>query len=134
MKLDHLAIGVSNIQSALSIYKDLLKLEFIKIEIIENQNVKVAILNISGIKIELLEPINTNSPIYKFVQNSMSKLHHICFEVDDIKAVINNLLEKGAIIIDHKPRQGAHDTKVAFIHPKSSNNVLIELSEIPNKS
>jgi len=84
-----------------------------------------------GTAIELLEPLGENSPISKFLEKRGEGIHHVCFIVDDIEAAIERLRSEGIDLIDNEPRIGAYNAKVAFIHPKAMNGVLIELAEMP---
>ena len=95
------------------------------------QKTRVGFFKIGESNIELVQPAEPDSPLVKFLETKGQGIHHICFEVDDVEAEVKAYLEKGATLIDQKPRPGAHNTKVAFIHPKSSNGVLIELCELP---
>jgi len=98
-------------------------------EEVPEQKVKVAMLGIGEAKIELLEPISPDSPIAKFLEKSGPGIHHIAYQVDDIEAAIAHMLQQGARMIDEQPRNGAHGTRIAFVHPKSSNGVLTELCQ-----
>jgi len=91
--------------------------------------VKVALLDAGGVKIELLEPIGEESPIAKFLKKRGEGLHHICFEVRDIETILSALKKKEVKLIDESPRQGAFSRKVVFLHPSSSQGVLVELCE-----
>jgi methylmalonyl-CoA epimerase len=83
-----------------------------------------------GTAIELLEPMDENSPISKFLDKRGEGIHHICFKVDDIEAVLERLKKQGVRLIDESPRPGAYNSRVAFIHPKAMNGVLVELAEV----
>ena len=83
-----------------------------------------------GTAIELLEPLDENSPISKFLEKRGEGIHHICYLVDDLESVLSRLKEKGVRLIDESPRPGAYNSMVAFIHPKAMNGVLIELAEL----
>lgn len=129
-KINHVALAVDNIDEAAKFYQNCLGLDFSDIEIVSAQKTKVGFFQIGASSIELVQPAAPDSPLHKFLATRGQGVHHICFEVDDIEVEIKNLLEKGATMIDHKPRPGAHNAKVAFIHPKSSSGVLIELVEL----
>lgn len=130
-KLYHVAIAVENIDEAEKLYQTALGLNVTHREVIEEQGVKASMLEPKdgGTVIELLEPLDENSPIAKFLDKRGEGIHHICFWVDDLEASLNRLKEEGVRLIDESPRKGAHYTKVAFIHPKALNGVLIELAE-----
>lgn len=130
-KLYHVAIAVENIDEAEKLYQTALGLNVTHREVVEEQGVKASMLEPKdgGTAIELLEPLDENSPISKFLDKRGEGIHHICFWVDDLEASLNRLKEAGVRLIDESPRKGAHYTKVAFVHPKALNGVLIELAE-----
>lgn len=129
--LYHVAIAVNNIEEVEKTYETALGLEVQHRETIEDQGVKTSMLlpKKGGTAIELLEPLNENSPISKFLRKRGEGIHHICFLVTDVKAALERLKNKGVRLIDEEPRKGAYSSKVAFIHPKDTNGVLIELAE-----
>lgn len=128
-KVDHIGIAVSNLEEALKLYTDVLGLNLADTEIVEEQKVKVAFLPIGDTEIELLEPTDPDSPIAKFIEKRGQGIQHIAFRVDDIEKAIKEMKDKGMRMIDEKPRYGAGGANIAFIHPKSTQGVLIELSE-----
>ncbi len=132
-KIDHIAIAVTDLEEAAKFYKDILGLTLSHVETVTGQKAKVGFLKIGESNIELIQPSEPDSPLSKFLETKGQGIHHICFEVDNIEVELKAFLEKGASMIDQKPRQGAHGTKVAFVHPKSSGGVLIELSEVPKE-
>jgi len=132
-KINHIAIAVNNIEEAAKFYQNILGLKLSGVELVEAQKTRVGFFKIGESTIELVQPPTPDSPIAKFLETKGQGIHHICFEVDDVEAEVKAYLEKGAMLIDQKPRPGAHDTKVVFVHPKSSNGVLIELCELPKK-
>jgi methylmalonyl-CoA/ethylmalonyl-CoA epimerase len=127
MKINHLGIATNGIDEALKFWGDALGLENVHTELVEDQKVRVAMLPIGESRIELLEPTSEDSPISKFLEKRGGGIHHIAIEVDDIVASLSRLKEKGAILIDETPRIGAEGCLVAFVHPKSSGGVLLEL-------
>jgi methylmalonyl-CoA epimerase len=129
-KIDHIAIVVRSIEEALRTYEGALGLELTDVEEVPEQAVKVAFLPVGDSKIELVEPTTTDSGIAKFLESKGEGMHHICLEVEDIEAVLQDLAAKGIQLIDEQPRQGAHG-RIAFLHPKSAHGVLIELIEKP---
>ena len=131
LRVSHIAIAVSNVDDAARFYAEKLGLAMVGREAVAGNKVVVGFIPVGETRIELVQPDAPDSPIAKFLEQRGPGLQHICFEVDDIEAEIKNLLEKGATMVDQKPRTGAHDSRVAFIHPKSSNGVLIELCELP---
>ena len=128
-KIAHIGIAVEKLETALKIYRDTLGMKFDKISEFPPQKVKIAFLEIDGIKIELLEATSQESAIAKFIEKKGAGIHHIAFEVDNIEKAIEELKAKNFSLIDEKPREGAHNTKVAFLHPKSTGGVLLELVE-----
>ncbi|MHA1864197.1 MAG: methylmalonyl-CoA epimerase [Candidatus Thorarchaeota archaeon] len=128
-KIDHIGIAVESIEKWIGFYRDVLGLEYAGSEEVPEQKVKVAFLTIGDSKIELLEPTSEDSPIAKFLEKRGSGVHHIAIQVDDIEAAIARHHDVGAKLIDDKPRIGAHNMKIAFIHPKASGGVLLELCE-----
>jgi methylmalonyl-CoA/ethylmalonyl-CoA epimerase len=130
-KINHIAIAVSNIEKGAEFYQDVLGLSLSDVEVVAAQKTKAGFLRIGETNIELVQPSEPDSPLVKFLETQGQGIHHICFEVDDVEAEVNAFLEKGATMVDQKPRPGAHQTKVAFVHPKSSSGVLIELCELP---
>lgn len=130
-KINHIAIAVNNIEEAAKFYQDILGLNLSGVEVVTAQKTRVGFFKIGESNIELVQPAEPDSPLVKFLETRGQGIHHICFEVGDVEAEVRAYLEKGATLIDQKPRPGAHHTKVAFVHPKSSNGVLIELCELP---
>jgi methylmalonyl-CoA/ethylmalonyl-CoA epimerase len=127
MKLDHIGIAVRSIEKRLDIWKNALGLTFVGIEEIHDQKVKVAKLDARGTKIELLEPTDKDSPIFKFIEKRGEAIHHLCFQVPDIEKALTEIKDQGIGLIDEVPRIGAGGHKIAFIHPKDMGGVLIEL-------
>jgi len=127
--LDHIGIAVKNLDEALDIYGRTLGLKAEKIRVLEEQKVRIAFLSAGGPRIELLEPTDTEGPVARFIEKRGEGLHHITFTVSDIEASLQKLKAKGIAVVDEKPRIGAEGFKVAFLHPKSIKNVLVELCE-----
>jgi methylmalonyl-CoA epimerase len=130
-RIDHIAIAVRDIDEAARFYSDILKLNLSGVEVVAEQKTKVGFLKIGESNIELVQPATDDSPIAKFLETRGPGIHHICLEVEDIEKEVEEMKKKGARMIDETPRPGAHNTRVAFIHPKSSGGVLIELNEFP---
>jgi len=128
-KINHIGIAVASLEAALPFYQDNLTMPFAGIEEVPEQKVRVAMLQIGASKIELLEPTSPESPIAKFIEKNGAGIHHIAYQVDDLSAAIAKLLADGVRMIDESPRNGAHGTQIAFIHPKSSAGVLTELCQ-----
>ncbi len=129
-KINHIAIAVNNIEEAAKFYQEVMGLTLSGVEVVSAQKTRVGFFKIGESNIELVQPAEPDSPLTKFLETKGQGIHHICFEVDDVEAEVKSFIEKGATMIDQKPRPGAHGAKVAFVHPKSSNGVLIELCEL----
>ena len=128
-KIDHIGIAVSNLDEAVKLYKDVLGLELHGTEVVPEQKVKVAFLPVGDTEVELLESTSDDGPIAKFIEAKGQGIQHIAFRVDDIEAALEEMRAKGMRLIDEKPRYGAGGAKIAFLHPKSTGGVLIELCE-----
>jgi methylmalonyl-CoA/ethylmalonyl-CoA epimerase len=128
-KINHIGIAVKSIDETLPFYRDQLGMAFKGTEEVAEQKVRVAMLQVGESKIELLEPTAEDSPVAKFLEKNGPGVHHVAFEVADLEAAIARMLAGGARMIDEKPRHGAHGTRIAFVHPKSSNGVLTELCQ-----
>ncbi len=128
-KIDHIGIAVNNLDEAIKLYKDVLGLELHGVEVVEEQKVKVAFLPIGDTEIELLESTSPEGPIAKFIETKGQGIQHIAFKVGDVEAALAEMKEKGMRLIDEKPRYGAGGARIAFLHPKSTDGVLIELCE-----
>jgi methylmalonyl-CoA epimerase len=129
MKIDHLGIAVKAVADAAKMYETVLGLKVTGTDQVDDQGVKVAMLDIGESRFELLEAIRPDSPIGKFVAKRGEGLHHIAVRVDDIEASLAQLKAAGVRLIDEAPRRGAHNTRVAFIHPAGTHGVLLELVE-----
>ena len=132
-KINHVAVAVNNLEEATQFYEEVLGLTLSGVEVVTSQKTKVGFFKIGESNIELVQPAAPDSPLTKYLETKGQGIHHVCFEVDDVEAEVKAFLEKGATLIDKTPRPGAHNTKVAFVHPKSSNGVLIELCELPKQ-
>jgi len=128
-RINHIGIAVASLDETLPFYRDNLGMALAGVEEVAEQKVRVAMLQIGESKIELLEPTAANSPVARFLEKNGPGIHHLAYEVEDIEAAIARLLANGARMIDETPRNGAHGTRIAFVHPKSSNGVLTELCE-----
>jgi len=126
----HIGIAVKNLNEALEIFQGKIGLKLKKITVVENQKVKSAILSTGGeTKIELLEPTCHDSPVGLFLEKRGEGIHHIAFKVRGIEELLKKLKDEGLELVNETPRIGIEGTKIAFIHPKSVKNVLIELCE-----
>ncbi len=129
LKIDHIGIAVKNLDETLAFYQDVLGLELQGTEVVEEQKVRVAFLPVGDTEVELLESTSEDGPIAKFIEKNGEGVQHIAFRVDNIEEAIAYMISKGMKMIDEKPRYGAGGAKIAFVHPKSSHRVLVELSE-----
>jgi len=131
MKIDHIGIATNSIDEIAAVYRDALGMTVAETEEVASQKVRVAMLPIGESRIELLEATSDDSPISKFLAKRGPGVHHVAFNVPDIRAALAELKTKGARLIDEEPRTGAGGCLVAFIHPSSTGGVLIELVESP---
>lgn len=127
-KLDHIGIAVRNIDAAMAIYRAL-GIDVQHVEDVPSQGVKTAFLSVGESNLELLQPLSERSAVAKFIEKRGEGIHHICLRVDDLEAHIARLKAEGYRLINESPVPGAHDCRVAFLHPAAGNGVLIELSE-----
>lgn len=128
-KVDHIGIAVRDLNAVLPYYTDTLGLPLLKIEEVTSQKVRVAFIDAGNIKIELLEPMDEQNAIFKFLEKKGEGIHHIAFGVDNIEERMNELRKNGVQLLSDQPKPGAGGAMVAFLHPKSSNGVLYELCE-----
>lgn len=128
-KIEHLGIAVKSIEGSLKTFETLLGAECYKTEEVESEGVKTAFIHIGESKIELLEATNTESPIAKYLDKKGPGIHHIAFEVDDINAEIERLTKEGFTLIHTSPKDGADNKLIAFLHPKSTESILVELCQ-----
>ena len=128
-KIEHIGIAVKNIDAARKLYEILLNTPVYKVEEVESEGVKTAFLQSGPNKIELLEASSTDSPVSKFIEKRGEGIHHIAFDVDDIEAEMERLKKEGFTLLSDKPKPGADNKLVCFVHPKSANGVLIELCQ-----
>lgn len=128
-RLDHVGIAVADLREALAFYRDALGLEVEAPEDVASQRVRAHFIPAGETSIELLEATAEDSPIAKYVAKRGPGLHHITLRVDDIRAALAQLKDKGVRLIDEEPRHGAHGSLVAFVHPSSAHGVLVELKQ-----
>ncbi len=128
-KIEHIGIAVKNIETSNELFEKLFGEPHYKTESVESEGVKTSFFKVGENKIELLEATNEDSPIAKFIEKKGEGIHHIAFDVDDIEKEIKRLKEEGFTILNNKPKKGADNKLVAFLHPKSTNGVLIELCQ-----
>jgi len=130
--VDHVGVAVKNLDEAIALYRDVLGFRLEAVPILTERKVKVAFLSTGGeTNIELLEPIGGNSPVAKFLESRGEGIQHVAVRVKDIEAILAEFKRKGVVLVDDKPRAGAEGAKIAFVHPKSTKGVLLELVERP---
>jgi len=128
-KIEHIGIAVKDIDASNNLFASLFGKEHYKIEDVESEGVKTSFFECGPNKIELLQATNENSPIAKFIEKKGEGIHHIAFAVEDIESEITRLTDEGFKMIHEKPKKGADNKWIAFLHPKSTNGVLIELCQ-----
>lgn len=131
-RLNHVAIAVPDLAAASALYRDTLGAKLTEPQVLPEHGVTVVFIDVGNTKIELLEPLNADSPIAAFLaKNPSGGMHHVCYEVTDILAARNQLRQQGARILgDGEPKIGAHGKPVLFLHPKDFNGTLIELEQV----
>jgi methylmalonyl-CoA/ethylmalonyl-CoA epimerase len=129
VKIDHLGIAVRKIEEAKRLFKDILGLEFAGSETVAEQKVTTAFFPVGDSEVELLESTAPDGPIAKYLEKRGEGIQHLAFRVENLEEALAELKAKGIRLIDEKPRQGAGGAKIAFLHPKDTHGVLIELSE-----
>ena len=129
MKIDHIGIAVKSLKEAVKVYEQAIGLNIEGYDQVDEQGVRVAMLTIGESRIELLEPTGPDSPVEKFMTRRGEGIHHIAVQVPDIEEALGRLKDAGLRLIDAAPRRGAHNTRVAFVHPASTHGVLLELVE-----
>lgn len=127
--IDHIGIAVRNIESAGRFYTDVLGLRIADIETVADQKVNVAFLPITDSEVELLESTEPDGPVAKYIDARGEGVQHLAFRVENIEEALDELKAKGVRLIDQVPRKGAGGARIAFIHPKETNGVLIELCQ-----
>ncbi len=129
IKIDHVGIAVSSINASRIFWNDIMGLDFKGTETVEEQKVTTAFFPVGESEVELLESTSPDGPIAKYIEKKGQGVQHIAFQVANIKAALAELQEKGIPLIDEKPRAGAGGAKIAFLHPKGTGGVLVELCE-----
>jgi len=128
-KIEHLGIAVKSIAESLPMFEALFSSSCYKEEIVESEGVRTAFIQVGESKIELLEATNENSPIAKFLSKSRGGFHHVAFEVDDLDAELDRLAGEGFQLIHTTPKNGADNKRIAFLHPRSTAGLLVELCQ-----
>lgn len=129
MKIEHIGIAVKDIEASNELFEALFDEAHYKIEAVESEGVLTSFFKVGESKIELLQATSPNSPIAKFIEKKGEGMHHIAFEVSNIEAEIERLVSKGFTMIHDMPKSGADNKRIAFLHPKSTNGVLVELCQ-----
>jgi methylmalonyl-CoA/ethylmalonyl-CoA epimerase len=129
LKVEHIGIAVKDIQASVALYEKLLNTTCYKTELVEGEKVNTAFFKKGETKIELLESTSTEGVIAKFIDKKGEGLHHIAFEVADIEAEMKRLQGEGFVLLNEKPKPGADNKLVCFLHPKGTNGVLVELCQ-----
>ncbi len=127
-KIDHIAIGVKDVDQAAAFYRDVLGLPVSEPEIVESQKVKVVMVPVGEVKIELMQPTSEESPLHKQIEKGGEGIKHICFGVEEIHQAHKTLSEKDVPLVNPEPISGAHNTLAFFVHPKATNRVLLEMN------
>ncbi len=127
LKIEHIGIAVKSLATAVPLYEKLLNSQCYKTEIVESEKVNTAFFKTGDNKIELLESIESNGVIADFIEKKGEGIHHIAFEVEDIYAEMERLRSENFVLLNEQPKKGADNKLVCFVHPKSTNGVLIEL-------
>jgi methylmalonyl-CoA epimerase len=128
-RLDHIGIAVKDLEAAVASYRKALGLDCDHRETVADQQVRTAFLPVGDTTLELLESLSPDGPIGRFIDRRGEGVHHLCFEVEDIRETLRRCREAEMVLIDEEPRRGAGNKWVAFVHPKSTHGVLIELSQ-----
>ncbi len=129
LKIDHLGLAVNSIDEGKNFWTDVLGLELTGTETVEAQKVTTAFLPVGESEVELLESTAPDGPVAKFIEKRGQGFQHVAFRVENIEEALAELKEKGIQLIDEKPRKGAGGAMIAFLHPKATNGILVELCE-----
>ena len=130
-RIDHVGIAVEDLDKSLAFWEHALGLHLHEVRNVPEQQVDVAFLSVGESKVELVKPTTEDSSVAKWMQKKGAGIHHICFEVDDIRAALAHMAAQGVWLIDKEPRAGADGKLYAFVHPKSTGGVLVELYQLP---
>lgn len=128
-KINHIGIAVTSLDASIPFYRDQLGMTFEGTEVVAEQKVRVAFLQIGDSRIELLEATSEESPVAKFLTKNGEGVHHMAYEVEDINTALATLKQQGVRLIDETPRKGAHGSLIAFLHPKVTGGVLTEICQ-----
>ncbi|MEN9334605.1 MAG: hypothetical protein RLY35_1785 [Bacteroidota bacterium] len=128
-KIEHLGIAVQDIQASNELFAKLLNTAPYKMEVVEREGVMTSFFQLGESKMELLQAMNPESPIAKYLEKNKQGIHHIAFDVDDIYAEMERLEKEGFVLLSNEPKAGADGKIIVFLHPKSTNGVLVELCQ-----
>jgi methylmalonyl-CoA epimerase len=128
-RIDHIGVATDDLDAAVALYEGTLGMPVAHREIVESQGVEAVLLSIGDGHVELLRPLGPDTPIGKYLDNRGPGLHHVAYAVDDIDGVLSKLKEAGIEMIDSQPRIGIRQSRVAFVHPRSTGGVLTEIVE-----
>ena len=128
-RIDHIGVAVEDIDAAIALYRDSFEMELAHRETVEAQGVEAVLLDVGDGHVELLAPLGPDTPVGKFMTKNGAGLHHVAYAVDDIDTALERLAATGVQLIDSKPRVGIRESRVAFLHPRSTGGVLTEIVE-----
>jgi len=128
-RIDHIGVAVEDVDSAIALYQDSFGMELAHRETVESQGVEAVLLDVGDGHVELLAPLGPDTPVGKYMAKNGAGLHHVAYAVDDIDAALEQIAAAGLRLIDSEPRVGIRDSRVAFLHPRSTGGVLTEIVE-----
>ncbi len=128
-RIDHIGVAVEDIDAAIELYRDSFGMELAHRETVESQGVEAVLLDVGDGHVELLAPLGPDTPVGKYMTKNGAGLHHVAYAVDDIDAALEKIAAAGLQLIDSEPRVGIRDSRVAFLHPRSTGGVLTEIVE-----
>jgi methylmalonyl-CoA epimerase len=126
-RIDHIGVAVEELEPALELYRDALSMEVVHREVVAEQGVEAVLLDVGENHVELLAPLGADTPVGKFLARQGPGLHHVAYQVPDIEATLQALSAAGMRLIDEQPRTGIRNSRVAFVHPRSTGGVLTEI-------
>jgi methylmalonyl-CoA epimerase len=126
-RIDHIGVAVAELEPAIELYRDGMKLELVHREVVAEQGVEAVLLDVGENHVELLAPLDEETPVGRFLAKQGPGLHHVAYQVADIEATLHELKQAGMRLIDEQPRTGIRGSRVAFVHPRSSLGVLTEI-------
>jgi methylmalonyl-CoA/ethylmalonyl-CoA epimerase len=128
-RIDHIGVATDDLEGAIALYEGTMGMPVAHRETVESQGVEAVLLDVGEGHVELLRPLGPDTPVGKYLAKKGPGLHHVAYAVDDIEGVLGSLKEAGIEMIDSKPRAGIRDSRVAFVHPRSTGGVLTEIVE-----